>query len=679
MMCRENLQCLSRQDGHETVAPARLVMGYQGKLKDIKARRYFEMLPEQYRARMRLDFAYHHRSNTQIWIVASEIKNGAKHMIHLDCGKIISDQLVDHASAQPSTHLIDTTTLGRVFQPRPQPDKTLAKDQLQALQAMIIAWGVPQFCAMMFWILTKTESEIEGIQNSRLIPFNFNRIQHDLFSKLAKNNRLLKARQAGFTTFFLNIRLLLPVISDEGIASLLISQNTEYAQKHFMIAQRSLRYIGAQDPRDDTKNDLNKSLKENLLHTKYSNRRELVFDVLDSQLMVFSAEVEESGQGVTIHHGVGSEVSRWPGNPEETVSNIKGSMVPGGTWDEECTANGFGGYFCEQCLRSMDDETKADARFHFYPWWWSDEYRLDIDYKAQKELLADLDADEKRLREKFHLDLKQIAWRRVTMIDQRGNFFEKYPEDPITAFLVTGKQYFDRDILIARKMELTNFKPYRTYDNGNARFFHPRIPGRRYLIGVDCATGREVSSEDTDYAAAVCIDLETGEEMAAYRAKVRPEDLAQDVADIGTYYNNAVVAVERTGDGGTCILALQGECKYGAIYKHKEWFKRQRQKVIELEGFPTTPKTRPVALNKLNAFIMDHPELIWDEKFIDEALVFVRDEKGKPQATQGAHDDRVSARWIAYYCRLVLLGYYDPLNAQSEKYTSADRLVVQST
>lgn len=269
--------------------------------------------------------------------------------------------------------------------------------------------------------------------------------------------------------------------------------------------------------------------------------------------------------------------------------------------------------------------------------------------------------------------LGRIAWRRQTKVEQRANFEEKYPEDPITAFLVSGIQYFDKDILIARKRELFGYKPWKSFANGGAQFFKQRIPGRRYVIGADVATGRTISSSDTDYCAGVVLDLETGEEYGAYRARVTPQDFAYDLDDIGRYFNDAVIAVERTGDGGTTILTLTGECRYGAIYKHKDWHRRER-KIIEYEGFPTTTKTRPVALNFVNSFILEHPELIWDEKFIDEALVFVRDERGIPAAAPGAHDDRVSARWVAHGARRALLGWWDPTASKSERYLSADQL-----
>jgi hypothetical protein len=260
-------------------------------------------------------------------------------------------------------------------------------------------------------------------------------------------------------------------------------------------------------------------------------------------------------------------------------------------------------------------------------------------------------------------------------IEQRGNFDEKYPEDPITAFLLSGKQYFDKEILVARKRELFGFKPWKTFSNGAAQIFKQRIPGRYYVIGGDPATGRTISSEDTDYCAAVVLDLETGEEVGAYRARVTPVDFGLDLSDLGEYFNHATIAIERTGDGGTTILTLAGECKYGNIYKHKEWFRRDRKTIVAyFEGFPTTGKTRPVALNFLNQFILEYPELIWDEQFINEALVFVRDERGIPAAAPGAHDDRVSCRWIAHMVRRVLLGWYDPAGSKSERYKNSEQL-----
>lgn len=287
-----------------------------------------------------------------------------------------------------------------------------------------------------------------------------------------------------------------------------------------------------------------------------------------------------------------------------------------------------------------------------------------------EQITADsLGLDNKTLK----LYLQQIAWRRKLKKSLKSEFDEKYPEDIITMFLVSGQQYFDKDLLIARKQELVGFKPFKTFAGGQARLFHPRVPGRRYIIGADPATGRTVNNDDTDNCAAIVHDFETMEEMAAYRARVTPEDFAHDLADLGRYYNNAPISVERTGDGGTVILVLQGDCKYPSVAKFKEWHRKNKM-MVEVEGFPTNMRTRPIALNLVNRFIQESPELIWDEQFINEALVFVRNKKGKPEGANGTHDDTVSARWISLGMRAHLMGYWTPQDGRRERYLNFDQL-----
>lgn len=264
----------------------------------------------------------------------------------------------------------------------------------------------------MFWILTKLKHK-HGGEESRIIPFRFNLVQTDVEAHLGKNNRILKGRQGGYTTWAILRRLLLPVITEPGKTGMLISQNSKYVQEHFQMARRAHRLIAAEDPMDDSKNTLCKSLKANALHTIYSNRRELVFDQLDSKLIVESAEVGEAAQGVTLHHGVGSEVSRWPGNPEETISNIKGAIVPGGTWDEECTANNAAGYFYEQCLRCMNNPETADATFHYHSWWWTEDYEMALSEKEKDELEKDLTEEELAVIHQMHKELEPVAWPKV--------------------------------------------------------------------------------------------------------------------------------------------------------------------------------------------------------------------------------------------------------------------------
>lgn len=74
-------------------------------------------------------------------------------------------------------------------------------------------------------------------------------------------------------------------------------------------------------------------------------------------------------------------------------------------------------------------------------------------------------------------------------------------------------------------------------------------------------------------------------------------------------------------------------------------------KVVKAFGFRTDRITRPLILSMLQAIINDHIELINDKETLEEMLVFVRNEKGRPEAQEGCHDDLVMALAIAYYIR----------------------------
>lgn len=281
------------------------------------------------------------------------------------------------------------------------PDPILVKDQLAAIKNTLATFGVPLFCAMFFWILPK---------NSKIIPFRFKPQQEHLYSHMHPvSNRVLKERQSGMTTYFLLVRILLNIITNGGKNGLLINYNSRYATETFVMLRRAYRLIGALDPYDNTRNEFCLSLRANLLHTAYSNRRELVFDQLDSKILVESAEVEEAGQSVTLHHVVADEVARWPHNPEATASNIRGALVPGGTYDEISTANGAGGYMYERCIESLEKGDTTDAKFHFYAWWHEFDYRMDLTPAEAEELENDLTADELRIISKMHKELAYTA------------------------------------------------------------------------------------------------------------------------------------------------------------------------------------------------------------------------------------------------------------------------------
>jgi hypothetical protein len=140
--------------------------------------------------------------------------------------------------------------------------------------------------------------------------------------------------------------------------------------------------------------------------------------------------------------------------------------------------------------------------------------------------------------------------------------------------------------------------------------------------------------------------------------------------------------VERNNEGGSVIITLERACSYMNMYKHREWWKAgwnkrnrsssgkgnqgaeesQGKGGREIVGFPTTPKTRPIALNRARYYLSEHPEKIHSLKLIEECSTFIRnqDKQGRPEGDVGCHDDCVMAFAIAQYVRQVRLGYLPP-------------------
>lgn len=68
-------------------------------------------------------------------------------------------------------------------------------------------------------------------------------------------------------------------------------------------------------------------------------------------------------------------------------------------------------------------------------------------------------------------------------------------------------------------------------------------------------------------------------------------------------------------------------------------------------GFRTDRITRPVIISELIRVLRDNMSIINDEDTLMEMLTFVRNDKMRPEAEEGAHDDCVMALAIAFYVR----------------------------
>lgn len=117
---------------------------------------------------------------------------------------------------------------------------------------------------------------------------------------------------------------------------------------------------------------------------------------------------------------------------------------------------------------------------------------------------------------------------------------------------------------------------------------------------------------------------------------------------LGKYYNNALIGIESNFD----TFPIKELERIG----YKKQYIREKEdtftgNIVKAYGFRTDRTTRPLILSELQAIVNDHIENINDKETLEEMLVFVRNEKGRPEAQEGCHDDLVMALAIAYHIR----------------------------
>ncbi len=179
-------------------------------------------------------------------------------------------------------------------------------------------------------------------------------------------------------------------------------------------------------------------------------------------------------------------------------------------------------------------------------------------------------------------------------------------------------------------------------ENGPVRIYEEPGAGRPYVIGGDTA------GDGSDWFVGQVIDNITGNQAAVLRHQYDEDTYTKQMYCLGKYYNEALQAVET--NYSTYPVKMLGLMDY-----HKQ-FVREIEDEYEGKfkhsfGFRTDRLTRPVIISELVRVLRDSMGIINDEETLLEMLTFVRNEKLRPEAEPGAHDDCVMALAIAHYAR----------------------------
>jgi hypothetical protein len=355
-----------------------------------------------------------------------------------------------------------------------------------------------QFAGLFLRILDKDKS---------LVPFRWNRAQRHFHQNRTGRDLILKARQLGFSTY----------VQGEMYHRAVTSTRTTMTMAHDDETTQKLRRMADRFWEHHKFNSI-QPLR------RYSNATLTSYPEFDSECVIATAGSKEAGRGGTYTDFHGSEVAFW----KDAEKIIAGAMQ-GGHPDVilESTPNGAQGYFYERCMEAL----RGDSiwTLHFYPWWWDDAYRIELDPGEVLEYTK----DEAALVEKHNLSPEQIKWRRYKQKELKAAFIQEYPEDPVTCFITSGNPYFG------------NLEGVFTEGIGEY------IPGHKYAAGLDFA-------QTLDFMSMTVLDFTDKKQVDLLHVnKLEWKEQRQRVARMYEKWHLPGILAEANSIGSVNIEALQ--------------------------------------------------------------------------------------------------------------------------
>lgn len=256
----------------------------------------------------------------------------------------------------------------------------------------------------------------------------------------------------------------------------------------------------------------------------------------------------------------------------------------------------------------------------------------------------------------------------------------EYPSDDIEAFTFSGRKVFaDEDIDLFRPAcRPPKFigEIYGKSDTGEEALENLRIrkePNGRlwvwedvekddeeevtdqYLVVVDVCKGK---TERADFACVVVfnrlfmMDGERPSVVAQWYGHIDMDLLAWKATQIAEYYNHALLVIEsntletnNTKSEAEYILNLVRDV-YDNLYARKQSAEDIKEGKPRKYGYHTNVLTKGIIINNLKAVIREHLYTERDEGCLTEYRTYIETEKGRLEAKEGCHDDKLMTRAI---------------------------------
>ena len=447
-------------------------------------------------------------------------------------------------------------------------------------------------------------------KDKKIALLNFNPIQQEYWRKRSDKDLIVKARQHGITTLKA-LDYFDETIFNFNTTSAIIAHKQFAVQKIFRIVKLAYELM------DDELKPV----------AKYDNVNELVFPEINSNIYV-ATEI----RGDTVHNLHISEMA-FIKNLEAKMTATLEAVPAGGHISGETTTNGVGGYFYDTYQEALRKENEWTP--HFYGWNLNPEYQIDVTEPLE------LTEAEKEIKKTYNLTDNQLLWRRMKIKRLKRNFAQEYPINAYEAFISSGRNRFDVDLL--RDLEKQAKKPLSDAD-GLVIWVNP-VEGRKYVAGSDVAEGKQTS----DWSVTDIYDFESCEQVAQLRVKLHPERFAMESLKLVKKYNDAFWGIEKQNHGFTVLSVVRKH--YRNLFFRVVVDKKKENKKTEDLGWSTDAKSKPVMIDDLDTMVIDENIKINSPITLNEMMTYVEDEKGITNGQEGCNDDTVISTAIAMQMR----------------------------
>lgn len=218
------------------------------------------------------------------------------------------------------------------------------------------------------------------------------------------------------------------------------------------------------------------------------------------------------------------------------------------------------------------------------------------------------------------------------------------------SFVGTGGEVLDAETMRELQVNVNSYDEFTTpFETVNGLFkeyketIHP-IPGHRYVIGADVATG-----DGEDFSAFSVIDIDTLEQCASFKCQLLPNTYADILYLVGKRFFFAVIVVENAGGGGTTLqdLKIKGYPRiYYSILKKNDPSSSQKKRKI---GLWPSEQVRKEGGDRLEQFIRQNKLKVTSQELINEFHTWIWDKDGKRRHAPGKNDDLIMGTQHAIY------------------------------